>query len=447
MIINELVHSKFKFSKDGKRERCRATFYFADGSSQRLSGSGKPSKSHKECIQAILEKAEIEQDKIIYGQKVANGEITLAEAVLNELKLKKDQYDVTRKKQKVVDETIEMVERACKTFIIDAEIGKKQVNMLFKPELMVWRNSLSKEMYEIHRMTESQIASYNRAEKKAMAAKTKEEADAILFGLKRPEFRHYSASYINRAIRVVKDVVNKLYENSKDPSPAANLSIYKVVAEAKTEDDFLIGEEFPQFVRFLMTKYRTKYPYNRRRKILVPVYAALFLVSMATGIRPGEALALRKRDFDPETETLYIQRTGEHEDGRTKTKNSEDFVPVASFGLTVLNELCAVKNDDDLLFPNLAGELLSRGNTNNLLKKWLAEAGINKKLHPHSFRGSLAVYIIDNYNGPTEEAIERAADILRDEPATVRKYYYTLTQRSKDEKIERKKEIMRNLKF
>ncbi len=77
----------------------------------------------------------------------------------------------------------------------------------------------------------------------------------------------------------------------------------------------------------------------------------------------------------------------------------------------------------------------------------MAEAGINKKLHPHSFRGSLAVYIIDNYNGPTEEAIERAADILRDEPATVRKYYYTLTQRSKDEKIERKKEIMRNLKF
>ena len=53
MIINELVHSEFKFSKDGKRERCRATFYFADASSQRLSGSGKPSKSHKECIQAM----------------------------------------------------------------------------------------------------------------------------------------------------------------------------------------------------------------------------------------------------------------------------------------------------------------------------------------------------------------------------------------------------------
>ena len=28
MIINELVHSEFKFNKDGNRERCRATFYF-----------------------------------------------------------------------------------------------------------------------------------------------------------------------------------------------------------------------------------------------------------------------------------------------------------------------------------------------------------------------------------------------------------------------------------
>jgi len=150
MINNELVHSEFKFSKDNNRERCRATFYFVDGSSKRLSGSEKPSKNHREAIQSILEKAEVIQNEIIYGQKTANGEITLAEAVINELKKKKNQYDVGRKKYQVVDETVEMIERACKTFIIDAEIGKRQVNMLFKPELVEWRDSMAKEVYEIH---------------------------------------------------------------------------------------------------------------------------------------------------------------------------------------------------------------------------------------------------------------------------------------------------------
>ncbi len=57
MIKNELIHSEFKFGKDGNRERCRATFYFVDGSSKRLSGSGKPSKSYRESIQSILETA------------------------------------------------------------------------------------------------------------------------------------------------------------------------------------------------------------------------------------------------------------------------------------------------------------------------------------------------------------------------------------------------------
>ena len=43
-------------------------------------------------------------------------------------------------------------------------------------------------------VTESQISKYSRAEKRAMAAKSKEEAAAILRGLKKPEYRHYSAA-------------------------------------------------------------------------------------------------------------------------------------------------------------------------------------------------------------------------------------------------------------
>ena len=125
-----------------------------------------------------------------------------------------------------------------------------------------------------------------------------------------------------------------------------------------------------------------------------PTCADLFTIALLIGARPGEIFALQKRDWNGETKELRIQRTGEYEDGRTKTATSIRILTLSAVAAAIMDRRCFGIGPDDLIFPGTKNNLLSPSNVNKKLKRWLKEAGIQKNLHPHSLRGSSGTYLL-----------------------------------------------------
>ena len=111
---------------------------------------------------------------------------------------------------------------------------------------------------------------------------------------------------------------------------------------------------------------------------LDPTCADLFTIALLIGARPGEIFALQKRDWNGETKELRIQRTGEYEDGRTKTATSIRILTLSAVAAAIMDRRCFGIGPDDLIFPGTKNNLLSPSNVNKKLKRWLKEAGIQK---------------------------------------------------------------------
>ena len=96
----------------------------------------------------------------------------------------------------------------------------------------------------------------------------------------------------------------------------------------------------------------------------------------------------------------------------------------------ILNRRCYGIAADDLIFPGTKKNLLSPSNLNKKLKRWLAEAGITKNLHPHSLRGSSGTYLLDH-----DVPIEVVSRMFgHQNVSTTQNFYstYTETRRKKD---------------
>jgi integrase len=82
---------------------------------------------------------------------------------------------------------------------------------------------------------------------------------------------------------------------------------------------------------------------------------ALVMFAAATGLRPGEWVALEQRDIDPVARVVYVRRA--YRNGRlkcTKTEGSVRAVPLQAVALEALERLPA-RADTELLFPSLRG--------------------------------------------------------------------------------------------
>ena len=82
---------------------------------------------------------------------------------------------------------------------------------------------------------------------------------------------------------------------------------------------------------------------------------ALVMFAAATGLRPGEWIALERRDIDPVARVVYVRRA--YRNGRlkcTKTEGSVRAVPLQAVALEALERLPA-RADTELLFPSLRG--------------------------------------------------------------------------------------------
>lgn len=207
-------------------------------------------------------------------------------------------------------------------------------------------------------------------------------------------------------------------------SPAVVLRQFKQSTPAKTEADFLVGDEIEKALRyFQQMREENKYP-------LDITCADVFTIALLIGARPGEILGLRKRDWSQKTGELSIKRTGAYEDGRTKTMNSIRILTPPAAAATILHRRCEGINADDLIFPGTNKNVLSPSNLNKKLKRWLKEAGINKDLHPHSLRGSSGTYLLDH-----DVPIEVVSRMFgHQNVSTTQNFYsaYTETRRKKD---------------
>lgn len=76
-----------------------------------------------------------------------------------------------------------------------------------------------------------------------------------------PKYAYYSASTLNRIIRLVVTAVDEYYMYRPEKSPAIVLKQLKQSTPAKTEADFLVGDEIEKALRyFQQMREQNKYP-------------------------------------------------------------------------------------------------------------------------------------------------------------------------------------------
>jgi integrase len=93
-------------------------------------------------------------------------------------------------------------------------------------------------------------------------------------------------------------------------------------------------------------------------------YGPVVLFAAATGLRPGEWLALEHRDIDREAQVVYVRRTLRGRIKTPKTKASVRAVPLQAIALAALDELPPTPHSA-LVFPSVRGCYLDLHNFRN----------------------------------------------------------------------------------
>ena len=377
--------------KEG-RIRARATVTLCNDARKRLQGQGN---NKRDALNALRKNVERENNLIQYGEQKESGDITLIAAVQDLIHERAQEYDRSKGREARRDSSIARDQDSLKYLITPSPIGKKKLTHIFCRDLDNYMHWLAN-------------AQYDRGRGKTHS------------------YQFYSASSLNRAIRLVKSVIDDFYKYRPEKSPTDVLHFFKQHVRSKTSEDFLTGEEFEQAIRYF------EYCRDERRYYMDPIYADLAILMMYTGLRAGEALGLRVENWDPTTGILHITHTGRFTD-RTKTEESKGNFKVPAKIADILNRRVQYKKRTELIFQNTRGNLISESCFNKKVKSWLQQAGIKKNLHLHSLRGSCGTYLLDH--GVAPEAVQH---LLRHSTLnTTMKYYsaYTNTQKNRDQEI------------
>src|SRR5215204_5652914 len=156
-----------------------------------------------------------------------------------------------------------------------------------------------------------------------------------------------------------------------------------------------LGVENPQ------RRYAEKRPFESWHELyaladkLGPRHGPMVLFAGATGLRPGEWLALEHRDIDRDAQVVYVRRTLRN--GRIKspkTKASVRAVPLQESALAALAALPA-NPDCPLLFPSAGGGYVDLHNFRN--RNWKPAqkaAGIEPRRRVYDLRHTFATFAL-----------------------------------------------------
>jgi len=127
----------------------------------------------------------------------------------------------------------------------------------------------------------------------------------------------------------------------------------------------------------------------------------LFTVMLGTGFRPGEALALMWKDFDPVGRTLTVQRAletvhGKHYFKTPKTPHSRRTIKLPDNLVKLLLEHKALLPfDSELIFPSLENTPLGEGNVvKRYFKPLLTVAGLPSTVRFYDLRHTHATLLL-----------------------------------------------------
>ena len=130
-------------------------------------------------------------------------------------------------------------------------------------------------------------------------------------------------------------------------------------------------------------------------------HRVLFTVMLGTGLRPGEALALMWKDFDPVGHTVTVQRALEVINGKVtfktpKTAHSRRTIKLPDNLVRLLLEHKALLPfDSDLIFPSLDDTPLEIGNVSKrYFKPLLADAGLPDTVRFYDLRHTHATLLL-----------------------------------------------------
>ena len=116
---------------------------------------------------------------------------------------------------------------------------------------------------------------------------------------------------------------------------------------------------------------------------------ALFDLLYGGGLRVGEAVALRVRDFSPDRCEVHVRGKG----------NKERVVPLPSGPVESIREYLAARERPGLLqeplFINARGGALSDRGVRKILQRRRLETGVERAATPHTLRHSYATHLLD----------------------------------------------------
>lgn len=222
--------------------------------------------SKKEAKVNLEMKIEEKNKEIRYGKQKQTGDIILADAVRNKIKERREAYDRNKGREHLRDSSAERDDEVFHSLLLPHKISQKKINQIFIPDVEAYRKWLEQ-------------AQYNKCQIKDPARHV-------------PKMTYYSASTLNRIVRLVVAVIDEYYMYSEYKSPAIALKPFQIRTKEKTDEDFLIdGEVLRMLDMFKEMNESPKYP-------LDATYADIFTLALLTALRPGELRGLKKRDWN-----------------------------------------------------------------------------------------------------------------------------------------------------
>jgi integrase/recombinase XerD len=203
--------------------------------------------------------------------------------------------------------------------------------------------------------------------------------DEIISYLEQVKKDGLNARSVNRGLAAVRGFFKFLLREKRiDANPLANIGLAKVWARLP---DTLNKEE----MNLLLAQPGMKNTAAIRD-------SAMMELMYATGIRVSEIIALTMNSINWQVGYLVVMGKG----------GKERIVPI---GRSAYNCLCEYVNQErpkfikgqktNILFLNRSGSGLTRQGFWKIVRRYVLRAGLNKRVHPHTFRHSFASHLLE----------------------------------------------------